>query len=220
MPAPTFSQLVGTNVRRIRTEAGATQTDLARQMVELGVPWVPSRVSQLESGEASPTLPLMMLLAAALDRLSETEVTVADLLSSEDLIELASGVRVPRSVVVEILAGRAAGALWTYRRDWNPPPSCDGWPINPPGVDPREDEAYARFTRADERAAKAVGVDRRTMVRLAVRLWGHNLSAERDRLAAAEGISIRSSWATALTRRLRAEAAEEYLRMQDGDPGS
>ena len=93
MSPVTFSQLIGRNVQRIREGIPTSQSGVSRALTTLGVRWPPSRVSQLEAGEVAATLSTALILAAALSRLANSPITVADLLrtdSRDELVELCS----------------------------------------------------------------------------------------------------------------------------------
>lgn len=203
----TFAQLLGDNVRRLREDIPVSQSGLSRALTDLGVRWAPSRVSQLEAGEVAATMSTVILLAAALGRLRGYPVALAELLRTEDTVEVATGLFVPGGVVNDILTGRGAEALYDERLAENPGDAAlDDRPPDPrfAGMSPAEIEAWLRCNRVDERAARALGLTRRELVRLAVRAWGRGFSAERDRRASAEG-RVTQAEMTALTRSLRSE---------------
>lgn len=193
--------IVGANARRLRVEVvGATQADVARELVRLGVQWSPARVAQLEAGGSAPTLPILLLVAAALDRLMPVggAVTLTDLLVGADGIQLAPGVVVPTSVITEVVHGEPARALF-------------GFHVPTAGADTAAVmEAQASYTRTDERAAAELGLSRADMVIGAVGLWGHSLSVERDLRATAGGITSRVGKAR-LTTELREELAVQLV---------
>ncbi len=196
MGSARFPQVVGANVRRIRTEiAQTTQAALARELVNLGLPWPPSRVAQLEAGEVSPTVPTLLLVAAALDNVTppKERITFVDLFVSDERLELAPGIYVPSSAAIGVIRGGPANGLTEFRRQ-----------IANPGESTPMLEAKAAYARPDERVAAELGIDRVYMITLAVSLWGHNLSAERDRRAQEAGITSRVGKAR-ITATLRTE---------------
>jgi transcriptional regulator with XRE-family HTH domain len=70
---PNYPAIIGTQAKKIRTRAGMTQLDVAEQS---GI--FPTYLSQIELGQANPTINLLAALAATLD------VDVRELLA-EDL---------------------------------------------------------------------------------------------------------------------------------------
>ncbi|MGV0624564.1 hypothetical protein [Mycolicibacter minnesotensis] len=199
----TFSQVVGENARRIRLESGATQALVAEEMVRLGLPWGSGRVAQFEAGSASPALPVLLLLACALDNLTPKRrpVTLVDLLEGEEPLSLAPGVSVPPAALVGVVRGGAAGALNPYRR-----------PFGVSGETVEELDATDSYTRTDERAAKELGTNKAGMVKLATALWGRNLSAERDRRAELLDGPVPRVAKARITRELITEAEAELAR--------
>lgn len=204
----TLSQVIGSNARRIRTEAGATQRQVAAEMVQLGLPWSSGRVAQCEAGDAAPTIPTLVLLAAALDNLTPARraVTPVDLLASHEPIGLIPGVSVPGSVLVGILRGGGGSALTPYRR-----------PYAVAGESAAELETRDTYGRTEERVAKELGVGKAMMVKSSALLWGHNLSVERDRRAAELGSPVSRVAKSRITAALREELAA--LLEHAGDEG-
>jgi transcriptional regulator with XRE-family HTH domain len=177
MAAP-LALLVGDNVRRIRTIKGATQRQVATLLTELGLPWTSTRVAKLEAGDVAPSLPTLVFVAAALDRLpGEERVSVVDLVRAGrgDQVALSEGVEVPSQYLVDVLRGLPAGGLAEYRPC--PPPEYREPPRN-----------YGDFPPMDRRVAKDLGIGRDTMLALTRELWGHGLGVERDRRIAEHGL--------------------------------
>lgn len=199
-----ISQVIGQNARRIRTEiADATQQQVAVELVKLGLPWSAGRVAQLELGRVSPTLPTVVLVAAALDALTPKSrpVTVVDLLAADGGVELTSGVVVPSATLGGVLRGGKAGALAEYRR-----------PFGMSGESAAELSAKETYGRTDERAAKELGLDKYMMIKLSTTVWGHNLSEERDRRVEALDGPVSRVAKARITQQLRAELADELER--------
>lgn len=179
----TIQQVIGRNVRALRTEFGFTQQDVATALVRLGLPWDSGRVARLEAGEGSPTLPTVVLLAAALDCLlpSRRAVTVVDLLGADGSVVLAPGVAVPSAALIGVLRGGRASALVKVR----------DYPFALTGESPSQNALRATYGRTEQRAAAELGVDRLMMLRLSAELWGRNLGEERDARAEEMGVSSR-----------------------------
>lgn len=172
-PSP-LAQVTGANCRRIRTEiAVSTQDRLAREAARVGLPWTAPRVAQFESGGVGLALPTLVLLAAALDRLTPTShpVTLASLLASESPIELSPGVVVTGAALAGVVRGGAASSLIADDR------------IAGPGESSEERRVDMEYGRADARVAAQLGLSKTMMMRACARLWGHAMSVERDRRA-------------------------------------
>ena len=216
MAPVSFSQLIGRNVQRIREGIPTSQSGVSRALTTLGVRWPPSRVSQLEAGEVAATLSTALILAAALSRLANSPITVADLLrtdSRDELVELAVGLYAPGGLLTEILAGGCpASDLYEARLTELPSDGevdSDLFPLPNPrvaGLSKEEAQAVLQWNRVDERAARSLGLQRLELIRLAVRVWGRGFSEERDRRASTEGRATQAEM-TSLTRTLRKELA-------------
>jgi transcriptional regulator with XRE-family HTH domain len=163
--------LVGDNVRRIRTSKRATQRDVAAALTGLGLPWTSTRVAKLESGDVAPTLPTLLFVATALDRIpGEERVSVADLVhaGAGETVTLGEGVEVPAVDIEKVLRGHPAGRLGEHRP--YPPPEYR----EPP-------RKYGDFPPVDRRVASEMGLSREAMIATTRELWGHGFGAERDR---------------------------------------
>lgn len=223
-----FSPVIARNARRLRLELGATQEEVAREVRNLGVPWTAGRVASLEWGEGAGLPGNLLLLVYGLDqfaakargRLSarpeqKESVRVADLLIAEGGVELSPGFEVPSAVVTDILAGGDPAELFTYHREWDDFPGAIT--ALPEGTDPRVREAWASYGRTESRVAQSIGVNRYTLVHLAVELWGRGFSAERDARAEDTGITSRGR-KIAITRGLVAELSRRLESRQSPDP--
>lgn len=183
-PAPeTLAQVIGRNARTLRLAGGHTQQGVATAMVRLGLPWDSGRVARLEAGDSVPTLPTVVLVAAALDQLTSARVaiTVVDLLRSDAMVALAPGITVPSSALIGVMRGGGAAALV---------PEPD-YPFVRTGESPTLDALRATYGRTEQRAAATLGVDRAMMLSLSAELWGRNLGEERDVRAQEAGITSR-----------------------------
>lgn len=211
-PVLSLPQLIGHNARRIRTERGWTQSQVAAALRRVGIPGQHRRVSQIEGGDLAPTLPNLLRLAAALDMLCEDPITVADLLRTGGLVRL-PGVAVetvPGPLLLQVVSGAPAAALLPHLRpegagdeDWSENPSDGGGGVS--------EIAYGR---ADERVARQLGINRATMQSLCRQLWGRSLEAERDRRATLLAQEYtRQGARAAVTAQLREELQAELERI-------
>ncbi|CPX20591.1 Uncharacterised protein [Mycobacteroides abscessus] len=200
-----LAQVVGQNVKRLRAEADATQQQVASALVHLGLPWGSGRVAALEAGDVSPTLPTLVLVAAALDGLHRHSVTLVDLLAYEGRVRLVAGVEVPSSALVGVVRGGAASALAEYRR-----------PFTVARESAVELTARETYGRTEQRAAAELGLDRERMIQLSTALWKRNLAEERDARAEQAGVTSRVERAR-ITRQLISELSEEWAKWVGGE---
>lgn len=205
-----LAQVIGQNAKRLRTEAGATQQQVAAALVHLGLPWGSGRVAALEAGDVSPTLPTLVLVAAALDGLlpPRRSVTLVDLLTHDGRIGLVTGVEVPSAALVGVVRGGAAGVLAEYRR-----------PFTTARGSAQELSARETYGRTEQRAAAELGLDRARMIQLSTALWGRNLAEERDARAEAAGVTSRVERAR-ITRQLISELSNEWAKWVGEEPAS
>lgn len=208
-----LAELVGRNARRLRGDATADQ--LAKATRREGLNWGTGRISDLEHGRVSPTLSMMVALAAALQTVSGTPVTLADLVEHDGLVQVTT-TRTVKSVAlqrflrgepVEFVIGdmpnaeeleaefNAAIARWVAERAKLP--KILG---RTPAETVMEVQRHAGETEA--RIAKALGVPASAVAAASAHLWGRTLSAERDRLA---GENANAQDRGRITRQLRAE---------------
>ena len=168
--ATPLNLLVGRNARRIRRDTRLTQAHIAEALTQLGLRWSPTRYAQLEAGEVTITIPVLVLLAAAFDTLSRTDTQVADLLhgDSGEMVELTAHCSAPAAEVVKVLTARIpANELGQY--------------VVVPEQEPTPTRAGDGYIHADWRVARQLGLRKAEMLTLSRELWGHSLSQERDR---------------------------------------
>ena len=204
MPIP-LPQLVGSNVQRLRTSAGATQQDLAQVATQLGLLWTDQHVSRAERGRWSPDLAQLVLTAAALDQLPgrTAPVTVADLVTlpegaALEPVALTETVSVSVETLSEILRGEPAGPRI-------PPLIFTTLPAERVPVRGRR----VGYVAVDRRVAAELGLGADEMLEACRWRWGRSLSEERaDRIARrAErlGVPLRQPEKAAITAELRRE---------------
>jgi transcriptional regulator with XRE-family HTH domain len=175
----TIPVVLGRNVRRLRTSGGLTLAAVAEEVRSYGVRWSTGRITRIEQGDGSVTVETLIVLSLGLSELLGTAVTPAQLLSSDDPVQLGEGVAVRSDALGEVLAGRKTSLL----------------------LDDVEGavEALAQTTRqvsetratvhaglAEERAARKLGWSDEELSQLALSLWGRSLSVE-ARARAGEG---------------------------------
>lgn len=103
----TISTAVGAFVSQIRREQGLTLDQIARAARSYGASWSASSVSNIERGQASLTLPTLLLLALSLGDLLGRPLTLSALLGDAGVLTLVAGGEYPvkRSWVDGVLKG-------------------------------------------------------------------------------------------------------------------
>lgn len=99
---------VGAFVSRARSEHGLTLDQIASVARSYGAGWSASSVRNIERGQASLTLPTMLLLALALGHLTGRPLKLSDLLGDAELLALGTDSRYPvrRAWLDAALGGR------------------------------------------------------------------------------------------------------------------
>lgn len=107
--AQTLPEAVGTYVSQVRREHGFTLDQIARAARSHGASWSASSVSNIERGQASLTLPTLLLLALALGELLGRPLRLSELLGDVDVLALVPGDQgvVRRAWIDAALAGGA-----------------------------------------------------------------------------------------------------------------
>lgn len=171
----------------------------------------------MEAGRVNPTMPTVLGLADALGEVTGGAIRLADLVATDDFVELTGGLAVSAGALARALEGAPVRFEGDDRAPWagvettqqhevhetlTDRARANGWPgVAEAKADLRittDAELVAVFDAADgaaladKRAAKAFSLSfgrKIEMVELmaaALRLWGHSLADERERLAALE----------------------------------
>jgi transcriptional regulator with XRE-family HTH domain len=232
MATTQLQAVVGANVRRIRTEHGVTQAQLAShaRRVGVGLKLTASKVGDIESGRHKVLFATVLALVLALDnavgegrgpsailradgsvsRRKRPRVTLADLVTSD------GNVSVTDELVVtgEALARVCSGQTWELRGGIDTPDDVAELLDDAPGFERYRMNNYAvadmrkRSTEADHRLASKLGIDADHLLGLAWTLWKRPYSEERDRRAAADQFSRRLT-GQLLTTELQAQLWKE-----------
>ena len=101
--AKSLSNVVGENARRLRGNATADELATAARNNQLN--WGTGRISDLEHGRVSPTVPTLVALAAALGDVRGKPVALVDLVEYDGWISLAPDLVLPASVLQRYLRG-------------------------------------------------------------------------------------------------------------------
>ncbi|MFC9833195.1 hypothetical protein ACFVKB_05115 [Rhodococcus sp. NPDC127530] len=176
----TVADIVGRNAQRLRGDHKIE--DVAIQARALGLRWNSGRVSDLERGRISPTLPTLFALANVLSAVTEKQVSVADLVRTREWVAVTDRMVVRGERLATALEG---GPTRIEMEDMY--------------VDPHDVAAAIRITRAsglrgavplanavretteaEHKIARSLGVSLAQVAQAAMDLWGRSLTAERD----------------------------------------
>lgn len=209
----------GENLKRLRKDHQLTLDDVSKASRAYGVKWTAQRIAGMEAGKASVTVPTVCIAAWALTDLTDFEFTPAQLLASDEPIQLNDAFTVNGTVIADAIEGRL--------------PELDGHHF--PDSDARVREAIegatanaeawggeltvkdvttlsARVGLADQRAADRLGIDVRTLCGEAYRRWGMLLSEAVEQQAGPHASPQRKGH---ITRRLEAQLREVIDRGDD-----
>ena len=210
-----LAAVVGRNVKRLRGDA--TTDELAKACRRRGLTWGTGRISELEHGRVSPTLSTLVDLADALGALRGRPVYLADLVEHDGFIALTSGRAIKPAALQRFLGGepvviKRGDVPHDPERDKRTREALAPAAIEkhfaelPPAVDAVKTELILQVQdqsgEAEARMAKALGLHGDSFATLSAHLWGHTLSAERNRRA---GAGANAQDRGRITRRLKAE---------------
>lgn len=180
-----LSEVLGTNARAIR--GSAKLDDVARAARRHGANWTPGKVSDLEHGRVSPTLPTLVITALALTSVAGRNVTVAELLDSDENIYLTKDLDVTSDELKAILDGdeEAYKRLVSQALDRaaaGAKAEISTWPARlQEQVSVGELRlVYADYGEAEQLLEREFGVNRDRLVAEMTALWGRAFHVERD----------------------------------------
>ncbi len=207
MSSRSLAEVVGANCRRIRTEIGITQDELALYARAHGLKWNAAKAGSFESGRSEPTLATVVKVGMALQQAlvfaqfaatagatkddpaippERIDVTLADLLDGGGgSIALAEDLAITATDLANIARGE---------------------PFSSP-----KRQKLPRSGLAEQRLAKALGVSGSQLAELSSQLWGNTFSDERDQRA---GAGANQQKKARVSRELRAEIERAIA---DGD---
>jgi hypothetical protein len=187
VPEP-LATVVARNAKALR--GSANLDDVAKAARRQGLNWGTARVSDLEHGKVSPTLPTLIALALALGEIRGEPLTLGDLVRSDESVSLSddltltgdelqgflSGGKISLTANPVELAQGGPAALTDLR---------EGWPERliidvTPGQLRRIRHDYGE---PEERLARDVDLDRMRLIAEMAALWDQSFSKERDRRA-------------------------------------
>lgn len=160
----TLAAVVGQNARRIRGDYRLE--DISSAARAIGLKWDTSRVSALERGEVSPTLPTLLALCLTFSEVTQKPVALTDLASYDGDIQITPEL---------VMSGADLAA------------ALRGQPADQRGTD-MESAVLATARQqagglAEQRAAQSLGITGGRFASLSCELWGRSFADERDHRA-------------------------------------
>lgn len=184
----TISAAFARNARALRIGAGLKADQVARAVTARGLHWAPSRVSELEMGRIAPTLATLLVLSAAFSDLRGEAVTFADWFAGDGEVELTDTLQVPLDVIRTALNGKpptpprpGTSTTEVLMQDYLAQ-RVGGKPISRARLK-KLSAIWDQCGEAEDRAARALGIDQGSLCELMLDLWGTTLSVKRDQLA-------------------------------------
>lgn len=199
MSSRSLAEVVGANCRRIRTEIGITQDELALYARAHGLKWNAAKAGDFEAGRSEPTLATVIKVGMALGQAlaftqsvapafkdrgvipRDREVRLADLLDGgNEVISLTDNL----AITTADLANVARGEPFPLR------------------LRRHDADKLQRSGLAEQRLAKALSIGESRLAELSSQLWRNTFSEERDRRA---GIGADQQKKARVSRELRSE---------------
>lgn len=209
--------VIGRNCKALR--GPASMAELAEHARRFGARWNSGYIAKIEAG-MRPSVATLVVLAAALESLTEETVRVEHLLKTEfdEPIELSDGVQVSNGyLLTKILRGEANlnadlegvvqrslaenSALAKVRMAERLIPGT--WPGGVSHVDVVE--AHLENTEGDDRIARSMGFGGDLLTAWSLKLWGKSFTAERDSRA---GKQANAQKRGQITRQMKTEVQE------------
>ncbi|MBI3227794.1 MAG: helix-turn-helix transcriptional regulator [Mycolicibacterium cosmeticum] len=231
MEAELLAKVVGNNCRRIRSQYGITQDELARYGRDFGLRWNASKVGDFEAGRSSPTFATVLTVSLALHSAArnssartgnaEAPVLLSELLRADDgvQVQLNDDLDLPAALVAAVCEGKPWSIGPWYL--WKPTPgletkeSLEFWRELMPGdevVGSPPERVLLRSGLTEDRLARRLGVDRARLADLSYLLWQRTFSEERDQRAGADANQQKKG---RISRELRSELEQELSRGDD-----
>jgi hypothetical protein len=187
-----MAAVMGQSARKLRGDA--TLDDVAKVARACGLNWGTGRVSDLEHGKVSPTLPTLVALALLFSELLGRPVTLGDLVRTDKSVAVTPRISVSGEELRRYLSGDAVTAAGQYRRESSAAlqsvASSDyrkNWPARLRSVSKGATmRILGEIGEPEERLARELGIDHTRLAAEMLALWGKSFSAERDRLAGPE----------------------------------
>jgi hypothetical protein len=206
----TLAEVAGANARKIRREASIPVERFTRAAHHHRLRWTAGKTGSFESGHVSPTLPMLLKVAAVLSAETGRSVTLADLFGGAGYVRLddkgevvmtrpglrkaLSGGRVAMMITTALAVADAAEA------------DFESWHPSLQHVDlALREQIHIDFTETDYRAAKELDVSSPHAAAAMAKAWGKTFVARRNELAGPDGNAQKRGQ---VSRKLKAELRE------------
>ncbi|MGY1865279.1 helix-turn-helix domain-containing protein [Nocardia gipuzkoensis] len=186
MTTDSVGKVVGENLRRARIGMGESQGEAAIRLQEAGMKWRRDHIASLENGRR-PVVSIeeLVILTWAYGK------PLSYWFEGEGDIAIGSSMTTPRAGMRTLVEGGRRRSMISRTVDFT----------------------NVEDFSADDRIAQRLGVDQAEVTAIAVRLWGHSATKERDKRLAAEmpdaDPSALRTLRSATTKRLIKEIEEE-----------
>lgn len=226
-------EIIGENVRRLRDAAGRTQDDVARAARTLGLAWPQTKIAALERGDKAVSLEEFFLLPALLESAIGREVPYGELLQAADgdTVHLSTKASAAPHDLAALFGARTLDpAVDVDIRVWKAvSDSLEALEARLRQLDlhltARELlRAQEAAGVAEERAARKLGEIPAVFAAISLRLWGHGLTAERDKRVG-DSLPPDAPAATVQAKRGRVtrelvDEVRDFITAQEGTPGA
>ncbi len=171
----TVSKVVGENIRHIRkNDLGLTLGELSQRLKILNLKWSTGRISDVESARSTMSLDTLLIFSIALTDLTKNvRVPPSRLLESKTPVEINKGTVITPENWVRVLEDGFVDGVITQESTEDAVLSLNRWTRS-------FKSPHDRFSLADQRAARKLGIDEKTLISLSVDLWGQLLSEETE----------------------------------------
>lgn len=174
-----LATVVGRNCKRIRTELGATQDELARHARQVGLRWTSAKVSDFESARrASVSFETVLAISFALELLATSRrqdraVTLAHLVGETGKIALTERSVFDATTLYRVCTGGR----------WKTPTGSQSLELPDPLRRYLDQPTALPSGLAEDRVLKRLHLTQDQLDRLSGHLWGRSFTDERDRRA-------------------------------------
>lgn len=192
-----LTEMVGANCRRIRTEIGFTQDQLATYARAHGLKWNAAKVANFEAGRWEPTLATVLAVGMTLER----ALIFAQIAAPATI----RGPKVPRDRVITLADLLDGGDGFVALNDDVVLAAADLAGVGRGQPFPLQyygDKLLQRSGLAEQRLAKTLGISGARLAGVSSQLWGCTFGEERDRRA---GVGANQQKKGRISRELRAE---------------
>ena len=197
-----IAKVIGANARKLRLDAGVTLDQFALAARFCGLPWSTGRCGDFEAGRVLPNLETIYAAALALSQAIGRDVSLAELLASDQPVQINDKLSVDPSALADAMSGqpvtgetenhrRLGGVVGKFTRKMAVPVMLDA------------------FREADVRMCRTIGVTRERGAAAMYELWGRPFSDERDHRGQP---GANAQHRGQISRQLKAQLVEELKR--------